>query len=70
MKYCWYLPTTRYGGTRFFLKRYLVVNQSPRSRGHDMGLNAIASVHFDYLHSFIYTYYTYMYICMYVQKSK
>lgn len=44
--------------------------QSPRSRGHDTGLTAIFSVHFDYLHSFIYTYYTYMYIYMYVQKSK
>lgn len=41
-----------------------------RSRGHDTGLTAIFSVHFDYLHSFIYTYYTYMYIYMYVQKSK
>lgn len=53
-----------------FLKRYLVVNQSPRSRGHDTGLTAIVSGHFDYLHSFMYTYYTYMYIYMYVQKSK
>lgn len=44
-----------------------MVNQSPRSRGHDTGLTAIVSVHFDYLRSFIYIHIIHIctYACMF-----